>query len=163
MRFLPGGQPVVEHDPRAAERTGERLPLSWCRVEAVVVPEPHTESIVDLTFETGDSHVGGYRVLSPASPDLVTTCRHPGCGTSELQGLRRHAAIRPSGRACHQRDETALSHNPAATALAQAPARNPGMGRRGQLPGGAASPARTERSLSHENSSTSGTTRPPMP
>jgi len=63
MRFLPGGQPVIEHDPRAAERTGERLPLSWCRVEAVVIPEPHTESIVDLMFETSDSHADSYRVL----------------------------------------------------------------------------------------------------
>lgn len=51
MRCLPGGQPVVEHDPRAAERPRQRLPLSWCRVEAVAIPELHTESIVDLKFE----------------------------------------------------------------------------------------------------------------
>jgi hypothetical protein len=41
MRFLPGGQPVVEHDARAPERPRQGLLLSWCRVEAVVIPEPH--------------------------------------------------------------------------------------------------------------------------
>jgi hypothetical protein len=63
MRFLPGGQPVVEHDARAPERPRQGLLLSWCRVEAVVIPEPHTKSVIDLMFECSDIHADSYRVF----------------------------------------------------------------------------------------------------
>ena len=65
MRFLPGGQPVVEHDARAPERPRQGLLLSWCRVEAVAIPEPHIYIILDLMFECSDIHVDSYCVLPP--------------------------------------------------------------------------------------------------
>jgi putative transposase len=41
VRVLPCAQAVVEHDPGAPERAGQRGPLTRCRVQTVVVPELH--------------------------------------------------------------------------------------------------------------------------
>jgi hypothetical protein len=49
-----------------------------------------------LIRESGDIHADSYRVLSPASPNLVTTCQHPGCGTSS-RTVAATATIRPPG------------------------------------------------------------------
>jgi hypothetical protein len=73
--LLPDAQPVVEHHPRAAERPGQRLPLAWCRVETVVVPKPHTESIFDFMSEYSDIRPGWHRVLS-CIPGFLTKYLH---------------------------------------------------------------------------------------
>ena len=46
--LLPGAQPIVKHDAGAAERLPERGPVARARVQAVVVPELHTEIIFEF-------------------------------------------------------------------------------------------------------------------
>ena len=74
MRLLTDAEAVVEHDPGAAERPGERGALARRRVEAVVVPELHVTSIFGLMARYGDIRAGRHRVFDSV---FVTRYRHP--------------------------------------------------------------------------------------
>jgi hypothetical protein len=98
MRLLPRREPVVEHDPRAAERLPEGVPVPGPRVKTVVVPEQHKPIILGCVARYGDIRTGGNRVFAmvfatnsgnPSSPrDTWSGCRRS-CGTADqLSELR---------------------------------------------------------------------------
>jgi hypothetical protein len=58
VRLAAGTQPVVVHDPDAAEQPGKGHLLAGCGVEAVVVPEPHPYSILGLMARYQDIRAG---------------------------------------------------------------------------------------------------------
>src|SRR6266567_2896100 len=77
MRVLPGAQRVVEDDPRASERPGQRGTLTRRRVEAVVIPELHPLSIVGFMAGYGDIRTGRHCVfVLHAHLVFVTKYRH---------------------------------------------------------------------------------------
>ncbi len=88
MRFPAGTQPVVEDDPRAAERPGQRLTLPRCRVEAVLIPEPHPLSILGLMTGYDAIRTGRHCVfVLHAHLVFVTKYRHPVFAAAHLRRM----------------------------------------------------------------------------
>ena len=86
--FLPGTQPVVEHHPRTAERPGQCRALARRGVETVVVPEPHTLSIVGFMTEHGDIRTGRHCVfILHVHLVFVTKYRHEVFGAVHLERM----------------------------------------------------------------------------
>jgi Transposase IS200 like len=86
MRLLTDAEAVVEHDPGAAERPGERGALARRRVEAVVVPELHVTSIFGLMARYGDIRTGRHRVFDSV---FVTRYRHPVFTAAHLERMEQ--------------------------------------------------------------------------
>ena len=95
MRLLPGAQPVVEHDPCASERPGERGALTRRRVEAVVYRSRILRSSLRFMAEYRTFALTGIVSLFNCSPSAGLGIR----GIGEERGVTaRRRALAGSSR-----------------------------------------------------------------
>src|SRR5690348_2120722 len=92
MCLPPCREPVIEHDPRAAERLPEGVPVPGPRVKTVVVPEQHESSILDCMAGYENIHAGRHHVFVMV---FVARNRHP-VFAARLWNLERRPEMMPN-------------------------------------------------------------------